>query len=363
VRFWPRRAALFNLAFILLNLKKAAKMKTPITNRFTRAYGIDHPIAAAGMAFAGMAPGFTIASANAGILGSFAGVGLMPPDILRRMLTEVFAGTSKPFHVNFITIFTTDAHIQLCIDMKVRVVSFHWGSPKAEWVNSLHAAGIKVWEQVGSVEAAKEAVAHGVDCVVAQGSEAGGHNYGALPTFVLVPAVRDAIGDVMLLASGGIADGRGLAAALALGADGAWVGTRLVATVEAHVHENYKARLVAARGVDTVKTRIFGKHHPDFNPIRVLKNRVVEQWHARLDEVPSDNAAEAIVGSMDMFGVKTELRKFTNLVPMPSAEGDFDELPLLAGQGVGLIDAVKPMREVVEQMVSDAAAVLAKLSA
>lgn len=337
-------------------------MNPHITNRFTLAYGIDHPVAAAGMAFAGMAPGFTVASANAGILGSFAGVGLMPPDILQQMLTDVREGTSKPFHVNFITIYTTDAHIQLCAEMKVAAVSFHWGAPKAKWVDLLHAAGIKVWEQVGSVEAAKKAVAGGVDCIVAQGSEAGGHNYGELPTFALVPAVRDAIGDTMLLASGGIADGRGLAAALALGADGAWVGTRLVATTEAHAHPHYKERLVAASGVDTVRTRIFGKHHPDFNPMRVLRNRVVSQWHDRCDDVPSDNSAEPIIGSMDLFGVKTELRKFSNMVPMPSAEGDFDELPLLAGQGVGLIDSVRPMREVVERMVADAVAILARLS-
>jgi NAD(P)H-dependent flavin oxidoreductase YrpB (nitropropane dioxygenase family) len=350
------------LLLLLQKLTQGASMSSKITNRFTREYGIDHPIAAAGMAFAGMAPGFTIASANAGILGSFAGVGLMPTEVLRRMLTAVRVGTSKPFHVNFITIYTTDAHIALCAEMKVTAVSFHWGAPQPQWVAMLHAAGIKVWEQVGSVAAAQSAVAQGIDCIVAQGSEAGGHNYGQLPTFALVPAVRDAIGSTMLLASGGIADGRGLAAALALGADGAWVGTRLVATTEANVHQQYKDRLVAAHGVDTVKTRIFGKHHPEFNPIRVLRNRVVNEWHDRADEVPSDNSAQAIVGSMDMIGTPTELRKFTNLVPTPSAQGDFDELPLLAGQGVGLIHSIQPMQEVVDQMVADAAAILHKLS-
>lgn len=331
-----------------------------VSNRFTRTYGVDHPIAAAGMAFAGMAPGFTIAASEAGILGSFAGVGLMPPEVLAQMLAAVRAGTGKPFHVNFITIYTQDAHIELCAALKVAAVSFHWGPPKPHWVTLLHAAGVKVWEQVGSVAAARKAADSGIDCIVAQGSEAGGHNYGELPTFVLVPAVRDAIGDTMLLAAGGIADGRGLAAALALGADGAWIGTRLVATDEANVHHRYKERLVQADGADTVRTRIFGKHHPDFNPIRVLRNRVVNEWHDRQDEVPSDNSAQPVVGTMDMFGAKTELRKFTNLVPMPSAEADFDELPLLSGQGVGLVHSIAPMREVVEKIVGDAALILAR---
>jgi NAD(P)H-dependent flavin oxidoreductase YrpB (nitropropane dioxygenase family) len=333
-----------------------------IATRFTSAYGVDHPIAAAGMAFAGMVPEFAIASAESGIMGSFAGVGLMPYDVLAERLAQVNAGTKKPYHVNFITIYTQDAHIELCAALKVAAVSFHWGSPKPHWVKMLHAAGVKVWEQVGSVEAAKKAVDAGIDCVVAQGSEAGGHNYGALPTFALVPAVRDAIGDTMLLAAGGISDGRGLAAALALGADGAWIGTRFVATTEANVHANYKERLVQAQGSDTVRTRIFGKHHPDFNPIRVLKNRVVSQWHDREPEVPSDNSGQVQVGSMDMFGVATELRKFTNLVPMPSATGDFDELPLLAGQGVGLIHSVVPIQQVVDEIMSQAHGILNSLS-
>jgi NAD(P)H-dependent flavin oxidoreductase YrpB (nitropropane dioxygenase family) len=332
--------------------------KALISTRFTRAYGVEHPIAAAGMAFAGMVPSFTIAAANAGVMASFAGVGLMPTPVIEQRVREVQAATSKPFHINFITIYTQDEHIDLCIALKVRAVSFHWGAPKAEWIAKLHKAGIAVWEQVGSVEAAKKAVSSGIDCIVAQGSEAGGHNYGELPTFALVPAVRDAIGDTILLAAGGIADGRGLAGVLALGADGAWIGTRFVATLEGHVHDAYKARLIEASGSDTTRTRIFGKHHPDFNPIRVLRNRVVAQWNERAADVPDDNSKEMIVGHMDMFGMATELRKFTNLVPMPDATGDFEELPLLAGQGVGLINSIEPIADVVQKMIAQAREVL-----
>jgi NAD(P)H-dependent flavin oxidoreductase YrpB (nitropropane dioxygenase family) len=335
-------------------------MASSIATNFTKEYKVAHPIAAAGMAFAGMVPEFTIASCESGVMGSFAGVGLMPVAILKDMLAKVSLGTTKPYHVNFITIYTQDEHIELCAALKVAAVSFHWGPPKVQWVRLLQAAGVKVWEQVGSVNAAKKAIDSGIDCVIAQGSEAGGHNYGQLPSFVLIPAVRDAIGNAMLLGSGGIADGRGIAAALALGADGAWIGTRFVATTEGNVHREYKNKLVTAQGVDTVRTRIFGKHHPDFNPIRVLKNKVVQDWHERQAEVPVDNAGEVVVGTMDMFGVPTELRKFTNLVPTPSASGDFEELPLLAGQGVGLIHDIAPIKIVVEQMMSQAAQIFSK---
>jgi NAD(P)H-dependent flavin oxidoreductase YrpB (nitropropane dioxygenase family) len=329
-----------------------------ISTRFTSAYGVDHPIAAAGMAFAGMVPSFTIAAAKSGVMASFAGVGLMPTPVIEQRVREVQAATDKPFHINFITLYTQDEHIDLCVALKVRAVSFHWGPPKKEWITKLQKNHIAVWEQVGSVQAAKNAAKAGIDCIIAQGSEAGGHNYGELPTFALMPIVKDAIGDVMLLAAGGIADGRGLAAALALGADGAWVGTRFVATTEGHVHDRYKAKIVEADGTDTTKTRIFGKHHPDFNPIRVLKNRVVTEWNERVSEVPDDNSNEGLVGTMDMFGVPTELRKFTNLVPMPDAQGDFEELPLLAGQGVGLIHSIEPIALVVENMIKQAHGIL-----
>jgi NAD(P)H-dependent flavin oxidoreductase YrpB (nitropropane dioxygenase family) len=118
------------------------------------------------------------------------------------------------------------------------VVSFHWGHPPQEYVARLHDAGIKVWEQVGSVDAAKESVDSGIDLIIAQGSEAGGHNYGSLPTFVLVPSILEAIAPTSVLAAGGVATGRQLAAALVLGADGVSIGTRFVASQEAFAHAN-----------------------------------------------------------------------------------------------------------------------------
>src|SRR6185369_10113815 len=169
------------------------------------------PIAQAGMAFVGMTPELAVAVSNAGALGSI-GVGLMPAPALAQTIAAVQSRTAKPFNVNFITGLTGQAQIDAVCAAGVAVASFHWGHPHRAWIDNLHAAGVRVFEQVGSVEDAKRAAGDGVDVVVAQGLEAGGHNFATLPTFALVPLVVDAVGPVHVLAAGGIADGRGLAA-------------------------------------------------------------------------------------------------------------------------------------------------------
>ena len=131
-------------------------------------------------------------------------------------------------------------------------------------------AGVSIWEQIGTVEAARTALGDGIEVIIAQGWEAGGHNYGGLPTLALVPTVVDAVAPSLVLGAGGIADGRGAAAALALGADGVWVGSRMVATRESAVHPEHKRRIVAASGEQTVHSSIFGPEWPHFNPMRVV---------------------------------------------------------------------------------------------
>ena len=171
------------------------------------------------------------------------------------------SATDGPLNVNFITILANQAQIRTCIDESVSVVSFHWGHPPQNFVARLHDAGIKVWEQVGSVDAAKEAVDSGIDLIIAQGSEAGGHNYGSLPTFVLVPSILEAVAPTPVLAAGGIATGRQLAAALVLGADGVSIGTRFVASEEAFAHAEYKRCLVEAAGTQTrLSVRLWPRH-------------------------------------------------------------------------------------------------------
>jgi NAD(P)H-dependent flavin oxidoreductase YrpB (nitropropane dioxygenase family) len=314
--------------------------------RFTAAYGLTSPIAQAGLAFVGMTPDLAVAVSNAGAMGSL-GVGLMPAPVMTQVIAGIRAGTTGPFHVNFITVFTGQDQIDAACSAAVPAVSFHWGHSSRAWIDQLHAAGIHVFEQVGSVDAAKRAVDDGIDVVVAQGLEAGGHNYATLPTFALVPLVVDAVAPALVLAAGGIADGRGLAAALMLGADGAWIGTRLVATDESTAHDEYKARLIAAAATDTVRTSLFGPETPDFNPMRVLRNRVVASS-------PTDGE-RPVIGETTLGGERVELRRFTNLVPMRGATtGDFDEMPLLSGQGVGLVDAVKSAASVIADLTAGA---------
>lgn len=334
-----------------------------LPTRFTRAYDVNHPIAQAGMAFVGMTPDLALAVCAAGGLGSI-GVGLMPAPALAATLAAVRAGTDRPFNVNFITGLTDATQLDVVLAEPVPVVSFHWGHPPRAWIDRLHEVGTRVWEQVGSVDAARRAADDGVDLVVAQGEEAGGHNYGGLPTAALVPLVVDAVAPSLVLAAGGIADGRGLAAALMLGADGAWIGTRLVATLESAAHEQYKARLVTAQATDTVRTHVFGRETPDFNPMRVLRNRVVTEWNERVDQIPAGPAGRPVIGRFDLMGTQTELHRFSPFVPVRGATtGDLEEMPLLAGQGVGLIDAVEPAGEVIRRMVTDAVRVIRSLAA
>src|SRR6266446_5113185 len=200
-----------------------------ISTRMTERFGCRYPFAGAGMAFAGGTADLALGDCAGGGIGAI-GVGFTPAEKIRTIIRQIRAATDAPFNVNFITCFDNDAQIRVCAEEKVPIASFHWGHPSPEHLKLLRDAGVSAWEQVGVVEAAKKAVGNGVEVIVAQGWEAGGHNYGGLPTMVLVPEILDAVSPALVLASGGIVDGRGVAGALALGADGVWVGTRLVAT-------------------------------------------------------------------------------------------------------------------------------------
>jgi len=338
-----------------------------IATRFTQRFGVRHPFACAGMAFAGLTPDLAIAVSKAGGIGAI-GVGFTPPHVLREYIRAVKAATPSPFNVNCITCFDNDAQVKVCAEEGVPIVSWHWGHPSDENRRILRDAGVSSWEQVGSVDDAKRAVDDGAEVVIAQGYEAGGHNYQGLagqpglPTFVLLPTLVDAVGSqAMVLGSGGISDGRGVAGALALGADAVWVGTRMVATTEASVHDEHKRRIVAAKGEDTVFTSIFGPEWPHFNPMRLQRNRVVAEYNHRLAEVPTERGGLAVVGKTVLYGQPMEMRKFNVILPTPETEADWEEMPWLMGQGVGLVKDIQPAGEVVERMMREAQTVLGRL--
>jgi len=331
-----------------------------IATKLTERYKIQHAFTAAGMAFAGEYPEFAAAVSNAGGIGAI-GVGFTPGEELRTRIARTRELTTKPFNVNFITCFDNDAQIRVCAEEAPAVASFHWGHPDPAHMKLLLDAGISVWVQVGTVEDARRAVGEGAEVVIAQGQEAGGHNYGGLPTFVLVPEIIDAVAPAMVLASGGIVDGRGVAGALALGADGVWVGTRLVASEEAAVHPEHKRRIVAGRGEDTIPSSIFGPEWPHFNPMRLLRNRVVDEWTDRLAEVPMERDHLPEIGKTMFLGQETVMRKFNVILPTPETEGDWEEMPFLAGQGTGLIHDIRPAGELVASMMAEAEAILSRL--
>ena len=332
-------------------------MNDEIETRFTRDYGVKYPIALAPMAFVGTAPDLAIAMCKAGGVGSLA-VGPLPAAAVRGLIKAVKAATDGPLNVNFITILANEAQIRACVDESVSVVSFHWGHPPQEYVARLHDAGIKVWEQVGSVDAAKESVDSGIDLIIAQGSEAGGHNYGSLPTFVLVPSILEAIAPTSVLAAGGVATGRQLAAALVLGADGVSIGTRFVASQEAFAHAEYKRRPVEAAGTQTRLSSVYGPDMPQFNPMRVLDVGLAHEFAGREDSAPKDLESQPIIATMTLAGEKVPLHRFSSFVPTPDTEGQIDELPFLAGQGVGLVHEVASVTAIIERMMTEAASAL-----
>jgi enoyl-[acyl-carrier protein] reductase II len=305
-------------------------------------------------------PALAAAVSEAGGMGSLGAVGrsVTAPAELRWMIHQTRALTGRPFSVNFITPLTTDEHIDVCATERVSVVSFHLGEPAQRWVELLHAAGIKVWVQVGSSAAARTAVAAGADAVIAQGSEAGGSNRSIASTMALVPAVVDAVSPIPVIAAGGIVDGRGMAAALALGAEAVWVGTRLVASVEANAHQEYKDRVIAADEGETAITTVFCGPERLRRPVRALRNRVVRTWHGREHALPQSGQISAPIGKTRLEGREMPVYRFSTVVPTEETQGDLEEMCLLAGEAAALIRDIKPAGEIVRQMVEEAGRVI-----
>lgn len=202
--------------------------------------------------------------------------------------------------------------------------------------------------QVGSAEEAKRAVAAGGDIIVAQGVEAGGHVRDAVGLLPLLPTVVEAVAPVPVIAAGGIVDGRGLAAALALGADGVWVGTRFVASEESEAHPDYKKRLLAAGETDTVYTEAFHLGWPPHSPHRVLRNSFTE----------GDRAPEGPVARVRLGDRIVEVPPFASGLPTIHTEGQTDLMANYAGQGVGLIREILPAARIVERMVAEAGEII-----
>jgi NAD(P)H-dependent flavin oxidoreductase YrpB (nitropropane dioxygenase family) len=256
--------------------------------------------------------------------------------------------------------FPVDAQVAICVEERVPIVSFFWGDPTL-YVKRVHASGGKVFHQVGSVADAQRAAKANVDVIIAQGIEAGGHVAGEVSTLALVPRVVDAVAPGPVAAAGGIADGRGVVAALALGAQAAVIGTRFLASVEARAHSDYKKKLVAANENDTVHTTLFGFGWPDA-PHRTLRTRFVEQWLGREARGQESRADEPLIGHTIIADQHMPLQRFMGFPPNVDATGDIESMDLLAGQGVGLVREIKPAAEIVRELVDEARRTISRLN-
>ncbi len=312
--------------------------------------GIEFPIIAAPMGFV---TGVELAAA----VSTAGGLGIMswsvsPPEVLRQQIRELRERTSKPFGVNLILHFPVEQQIAVCLEERVPVLSFFWGD-SSPYVKRAHDAGVKVLDQVGSVAAAERCAAAGVDVIIAQGHEAGGHVAGRVALSVLVPRVVDAVSPIPVAAAGGIADARGVVAALALGAEAVVLGTRLLATPESLAHPDYKARVLAASEEDTVHTTLFGRGWPHA-PHRTLRTRFVDEWLADEARGNESRPDEPIVGETMVGGQRAPLYRFDCLPPNRGTTGDIPSMALLAGQTAGLVRRIEPAAAIVRELVDGA---------
>lgn len=320
--------------------------------------GIDVPIFVAPMGPSVTSPELAAAVGNAGGLG-IVSFGANPPDLLRELIRRIRSLTARPFGVNMILHFPVDDQVKVCIEEKVPVISFFWGDA-SRFVEPAHAAGLKVIDQVGSVEAARRSAKAGVDVVIAQGVEAGGHIAGQVSTLALIPRVVDAIAPTPVVAAGGIADARGLVAALALGAEGVALGTRFLATPEANAHAVYKQRVMESTEEDTVRTTLFGYGWPNA-PHRTLRTRFVDEWLSHEVRGSEQRRDEPVVGEITLGGHRQEVRRFMGFPPGADTTGDIESMSLLAGQGVGLVNEIKPAGEIVKELVESASRIIQEL--
>ena len=320
----------------------------------TELLGIEAPIVLAPMGGA-VTPELAAAVSNAGGLGMLA-LSWSTPDDVRSQVAETAALTDRPFGVNLIREWDQRERLAVAVDAGAPVISLFWGDA-AGLVQEAHDEGAIVFVSVASAAEATRAADAGADVVVAQGWEAGGHVRGTVTTLALVPRVVDAVAPVPVVAAGGIADGRGLAAVLALGAAGAWVGTRFLAAQESSIHDEYRRRLLEAVETDTYYGTLFDGGWPDA-PHRALRNSTVEGWEAAGRPAPGERPGEE--EEVAARGDGSPVKRYASSTPHSSMTGEIEALPNWAGQGVGLVTRVKPAAEIVQELVADAERILTK---
>jgi len=307
-----------------------------LSTRLTSLLGIEHPIIQGGMAWTATAE-LAGAVSNAGGLGII-GAGHMPTDLLREQIRGAKALTDRPFGVNLMLMTPhIDELVQLVLDEHVPVVTTGAGNP-GKYMDALRAQGIKVLPIAPSTALARRLESIGADAIIGEGMEAGGH-IGELTTMVLVPQLVDAV-SIPVVAAGGIADGRGMAAAFALGAEGVQVGTRFMCAEECTIHPSVKQQVIKAKDRDTVVTGRSTGH-----PVRVLKNKLSKQI-MELDRANKPDAIEEL-GSGKLAAAMRN--------------GDTEMGSMMAGQAAALVCEIQPAADIVNEMVREAEIAMTRL--
>lgn len=320
---------------------------------FCKLFGVAYPIVLAPMA--GVVSERLVAEvSNAGGLG-LAPLWHVSANQLRTSVKDIKRLTDKPFGVNLNMEFPSLDHLNVCLDEGVEVISLFW-QPPGEFLQRAKDGGAKVIYSAGNATDAKAAVEQGADAICAQGWEAGGHVRGTVGSMALIPAVADAVGDVPVIAAGGIADGRGLAAALTLGASAAWIGTRFLAAKEALTHPDYLAALLDASEDDT-------EHYNDLYdigwpaaPHRALKNKTSRMWHDAGRPRLGTRPGEGDVLAKTKTGA--DVLRYQSKTPSTYIEGNITELSMWSGQGVSLVKDVQPARDIVHQILDETKEIL-----
>jgi len=325
-------------------------LKTPLCQRL----GIEFPIIQAPIGGAA-APELAAAASEAGALGMLTATG-GDDNSIRQRFASMRALTTRPFGVNLILHNEQRVQLETCLAEGARIVSYHWRrfEPGDPYIEEVHAAGALVLLTIGSADDARRAVDAGVDVVVAQGFEAGGHVWGSVGSLPLIPAVVDAVSPVPVVAAGGIGDGRGLAAVLVLGAQAGWLGTRFLLADESPVHPKHAQLALAATETDTVYSSLFDGDWPGA-PHRTLMNSTYRAW-VGAGSPPSGQRpgeGEAIGHTVEgrvILRYNVNHPTVTRVVEDDAAEA----MALYAGQSVGLIHERKPARRIVQDLVTEA---------
>ncbi len=307
-------------------------------SRVKELLGIKYPIFQGGMAWVATSE-LAAAVSEAGGLGIIA-AGNAPGDYVREEIRKLKEMTDKPFGVNIMLLspFAEDI-VDIVCDEEVPVVTTGAGNP-GKFLERFRKHNIKVIPVVPTVSLAKRLEKQGVDALIVEGTEAGGH-IGELTTMALVPQVRDAV-SIPVIAAGGIADGRGIVAALALGADGVQLGTRFVCSTEAKVHQNYKDKLINAKDRDALVTGRSTGH-----PVRVIKNQFTREFI----ELEKSGAS---IEDLEKMG--------SGRLRLAVVEGDVDKGSVMSGQIAGMINDIKPCNEIIQQLIQEAQQVLGRLN-